>query len=80
MSSICENWLRKAGMKRYGNLWNKVCERSNVELAFDNVLKNKKNTSKRRWLVNNRAALVDAIHQSLINESYEFGPLESFVV
>ena len=25
-------------MKRYGNLWDQVCDRANVELAADNAL------------------------------------------
>lgn len=67
-------------MKRHGNLWGKVCDKSNVELAFDNVLKQKHGTSKVCWIINNKPALIEEVTNSLINETYVFSELESFVV
>lgn len=70
----------KAGMKRYGNLWQLICARENIEKAADNALKGKKINKEREQFIANRKALLDELEQSLINETYKFNPLRSFVV
>lgn len=67
-------------MKRYGNLWTKVCERSNIEDAADKALKGKPLTKDRRRFIENRKILLDELENSLINETYAFSPLYSFMV
>ncbi len=67
-------------MKRYGNLWGAICERSNLELAADLALKGKKINKEVREFLANRAALLDDLQASLINETYHFSPLRHFIV
>lgn len=67
-------------MKRYGNLWSKVCERNNIEDAADKALKGKPLTKDRRRFIENRKALLDELENSLISETYAFSPLYSFMV
>lgn len=67
-------------MKRYGNLWSKVCERSNIEDAADKALKGKPLTKDRREFIENRETLLDKLEISLISETYSFSPLYSFMV
>lgn len=67
-------------MKRYGNLWKKICDVDNIELAAVNSVKGKKSTKARRMFLNNREALLEGIRLSLVNETYQFQPLQSFTV
>ena len=56
-------------MKRYGNLWEQVCDRTNIELAADNALKGKKLTRERQRFIDDRQHLLDELHASLVNET-----------
>lgn len=67
-------------MKRYGNLWEKVCDRANIELAADNAIKGKVMTKERRAFLDNRASLLDDLQASLQNETYRFSFLKYFTV
>lgn len=67
-------------MKRYGNLWGQICERTNIELAADNALKSKKMTRERQRFIADRQHLLDELQASLVNETYHFSPLKSFTV
>lgn len=67
-------------MKRHGNLWPLICDRQNIEDAADKALKGKQITKDRKRFIDNRDALLDDLHQSLINETYEFGALYDFTV
>lgn len=67
-------------MKRYGNLWSKICEKSNIEEAARKSLKGKPLTRDRRRLLDNWDVCIEEIRQSLIDETYQFGDLYSFVV
>ena len=42
-------------MKRYGQLWEKICDTENIELAAVNSVKGKKQTRARRIFLENRA-------------------------
>ncbi len=70
----------KADVKRYGNLWDKICEKENVEIAFNNVLRKKKHTSKGKWLLKNKEVLIEEVVSLLINQTYVFNELKSFVI
>lgn len=70
----------KAGMKRYGNLWQLICSRDNIEKAADNAIKGKKLTKERQYFIDNRKRLLDDIEKSLINETYKFSFLRWFTV
>ena len=59
-------------MKRYGNLWSRICDRENIEEAANNALKGKELTKERRFFIDNRERLLDELQQSLIDESYKF--------
>ncbi|MCQ2359936.1 MAG: RNA-directed DNA polymerase [Paludibacteraceae bacterium] len=67
-------------MKRYGNLWSKVCERSNVEQAAELAVKGKRLTKARRLFLQDRQHCIDEIRKSLQDETYCFHPLHSFTV
>lgn len=67
-------------MKRYGNLWDQVCDRANIELAADNALKGKKLTRERQRFIDDRQHLLDELHASLVNETYRFSFLKYFTV
>lgn len=67
-------------MKRYGNLWEKVCSLENIELAAKNAVKAKGQNADRGKFLANREVLIDELRTMLQNESYTFSPLKSFVV
>lgn len=67
-------------MKRYGNLWAKICDRSNVELAAELAVKGKRRTKARELFLQDREHRIDEILKSLQNETYKFSPLHSFKV
>lgn len=67
-------------MKRYGNLWPKVCDRANIELAAELAVKGKKLTKARRLFLQDRKHCIDEIQASLQNETYRFSSLHSFTV
>ena len=67
-------------MKRYGNLWSKVCDRTNIEQAADNALRGKRLSKEHRYFIDHRKQLLDELEQTLINETYHFNALKSFVV
>lgn len=67
-------------MKRYGNLWEQVCDRANIELAADNALKGKKLTRERQRFIDDRQHLLDELQASLVNETYRFSFLKYFTV
>lgn len=71
---------KQVRMKRHGNLWAQVCDRKNIAEAADKAIKNKLMTKDRRNFLNNKDHLIDAIMESLINETYCFGSLYSFTV
>ena len=57
-------------MKRYGNLWDKICSRSNLEIAANNALHNKKLTKERNYFIKNRDKLLSQLEENLINQTY----------
>jgi RNA-directed DNA polymerase len=67
-------------MKRKGNLWGNVCDRKNIEVAAMLALKGKPLTKDRLRFVNNREAFLNDIEKSLINETYKFSELFSFII
>lgn len=67
-------------MKRYGNLWQKVCDRANIEQAADNAIKGKPLTKERQKFIGNRKELLDQLEVSLLNETYQFSFLKYFTV
>lgn len=67
-------------MKRYGNLWSKICERSNIELAAELAVKGKRLTKARKLFLQNKERCIDEIQASLLNETYRFSTLHSFTV
>lgn len=67
-------------MKRYGNLWPKVCCIENIKLAAHKSLSGKKMTKQRVEFLKNKDKYIEEIHKSLIGESYKFGELYSFTI
>ena len=67
-------------MKRYGQLWEKICDTENIELAAVNSVKGKKQTRARRIFLENRERLLKEVQESLVNETYQFKPLQAFTV
>lgn len=67
-------------MKRYGNLWSRICDRENIEEAANNALKGKELTKERQFFIDNRERLLDELQQSLIDENYKFSFLKYFKV
>ena len=67
-------------MKRYGNLWDKICSRSNLEIAANNALHNKKLTKERNYFIKNRDKLLSQLEENLINQTYNFSFLKYFTV
>lgn len=67
-------------MKRYGNLWQKVCDRANIEQAADNAIKGKPLTKERQKFIGDRKELLDQLEVSLLNETYQFSFLKYFTV
>ncbi len=67
-------------MKRYGNLWDKICERENIELAAELAVKGKRLTKARQLFLDNKTQMLDDLQASLINETYRFNKLHSFVI
>lgn len=61
-------------------MWGKICEKSNIEEAARKALKGKPLTRDRRKLLNNWDGCIEEIRQSLIDQTYHFGKLYSFVV
>lgn len=67
-------------MKRTGNLWPLICARENIEKAANDALSGKRLSRNERRFVENRAALLDQLEDSLKNEIYRFGRYHSFTV
>ena len=67
-------------MKRHGNLWAQVCDRANIEAAADAAIKGKTMTRERQRFIADRQHLLDELQASLVNETYRFNPLKSFIV
>lgn len=67
-------------MKRTGNLWPLICDRANIEKAASDAISGRRLTKKERQFVENRPAMLDALEQSLVTETYRFGPFHSFTV
>lgn len=69
-------------MKRYGMLWDAICDIDNINDAATKALKKKRGklTRAKRNFLKDRECLTKEIHQSLVNETYRFSPLYSFKV
>lgn len=52
-------------MKRTGNLWPLICARENIEKAANDALSGKRLSRNERRFVENRAALLDQLEDSL---------------
>ena len=57
-------------MKTYKNLYAKICERGNLELALDNASRRKKRIVK--WCKEHRDKVIDKIQSELESETYHF--------
>lgn len=81
---VSRNTRKLAGrsrcMKRYGNLWSRICDRQNIEEAANNALKGKSITRERQYFIDNREVLLDELQEMLINETYRFSFLKYFKV
>lgn len=64
-------------MKRLGNCWNDICKLENVELAFDLAIKHKKHRDKHG---KDKNEIVTRVHDSLVNETYDFGEYTKMTV
>lgn len=57
-----------------------MCDRANIELAADNAVKAKRPTKARTEFLEHKEQMLEALQASLVNETYRFSPLHSFVV
>lgn len=67
-------------MKRYGQLFEKVCNIENIENAVDKVLKHSNQTNAKKYLIDHREEIVKQIHYQLQTETYKFSALREFIV
>ena len=75
-------------MKRFGNLWPLICDRSNIELAADRALVKHKYdgmahsdyTKAQKYFIEHRQELLDKLERSLKEETYKLSPLHQFKV
>lgn len=81
----CEQYYTKIGlnktvMKRYGQLFEKVCSIENIENAVDKVLKHSNQTKAKKYLIYHREEIVKQIYYQLQTETYKFSSLREFIV
>lgn len=81
----CEQYYTKIGlsktvMKRYGQLFEKVCSIENIENAIDKVLKHSNQKKAKKYLIDHREEIVKQIHYQLQTETYRFSSLREFIV
>lgn len=57
-------------MKRYNNIYPKICEKENIRKAILNASKGKKDRRNVRKIIDNIDYYVDEIHKKLITKSY----------
>jgi RNA-directed DNA polymerase len=67
-------------MKRYGNLYQKICSIENLNLADAIARKGKKKQYGIQVHEQNREANIEALHHSLLNYSYRTSPYTTFMV
>lgn len=63
-------------MKRIGNIWNDVCDKSNIHLAIRNAAKRRQD----RFLLSHTQTYAEEICEMLSSETYSFSPLKKMVV
>lgn len=64
-------------MKRLGNCWERICERDNVDRAFDLAVRQKKHRNKHK---EHKEEIVQRVYENLNNGTYEFGDYTEMVV
>lgn len=67
-------------MKRKGNLYQNICEYTNIEDAFDEVCRNTKNKNKVAGFKEYKCIYISRIHKMLKNEEYKPGPYNIFII
>ena len=67
-------------MKRYGNLYDKLCEMDNLILAEKNARKGKTNTYGIRQFDKNREENLKALQKMLIEETYQTSPYKTMTI
>lgn len=62
-------------MKRYGYIIEEICDRRNLEAAFDTVVRGKarKECSKGRWLLANRESFLDSVAEEIRSGHIDLG-------
>ena len=58
-------------MKRFGNLWSKICEKDNLLFAHECAQKDKKYYREVKMVNRDLEHYIEAIHQSLVNKTYK---------
>jgi retron-type reverse transcriptase len=67
-------------MKRHGNLFDRICERSNIELAIEKAEKRRKHKKAIAWFEKNRESNIDLLIDNLKNKKHCTSTYTSFLV
>ena len=67
-------------MKRMNNLYENICEFSNIENAFNEVCRNTKNKRKVENLKEYKSIYISRIYNILTNKNYVVGPYNTFTI
>ena len=67
-------------MKRYGNLFEKVCDKNNIELAIINASKGKRNRANVKHIVDNKEHYSLLLKYLLEEDMYESSPYTKFTI
>lgn len=67
-------------MKRYGHLWEAICEPMNLELAVEKTIAGRKSRRDVKWLLANKEEVVSRLAASLRDGSFRFSEMTSLTV
>ena len=58
-------------MKRYGDLYNNICNTSNIMSSFKEVLKNTRNERRVELMKEYKSLYITRVYKDLINKTYK---------